>query len=584
MKMSTHIYGGMLRALMLAVPLAIASGSIVAKPAIKGYHDVKQPDGSMLKVRMIGDERGHFILTEDGYALMQNDQGEYVYAEIKADGERIATQTAAHNPADRNIKEKALLAKIGVPDINAICDQMESTRKATRGPGLYSSTYPTTGDQRSLVILVNFTDVKFDDKNDAEYKYSTYTSSANPAHAYWTDLMGKQGFNAFGGTGCVRDWFLDNSRDENGVSQFRPTFDLYGPVELPHTASYYGSNNSYGVDSRAYEMVIDACKLLDNEIDYTVYDRNGDGYVDNVYIFYAGLGEADYGGADTVWPHSWELSSGYKQFKLDGVTIDRYACSNETDNFARRPDGIGTFVHEFSHVLGLPDLYQTNDGTDCLTPGAYDIMDYGPYNNNSRTPPNYSAFERYALDWLKPQTFGVSDVYSLQHIADTNKAFIVHTDKEREYFLLECRRTKGWDRFIPGNGMLIWHIDYKKSVFTSNTVNNTKNHQYVDLIEANDRMERAYPFPGAIGVTDYAFSSWSGQDCMIALSEIADDGENITMRVANSDPNAAVDGIVMDEWTAAPEYYTLQGVRVAEPQAGQLLIRRSGSKAEKIIF
>ena len=156
----------------------------------------------------------------------------------------------------------------------------------------------------------------------------------------------------------------------------------------------------YGNDQRPEEMIIEACQMLDDTVDFSEYDRDGDGYIDNVFVFYAGRGEASGGASDTVWPHSWDITAATSvPYVFDGVRLDRYGCSNEWE--VDRPDGVGTFVHEFSHVMGLPDLYATKY-TGAFTPGAWSAMDYGPYNNDGCTPPLYSAFERYSLGWIEP--------------------------------------------------------------------------------------------------------------------------------------------------------------------------------------
>lgn len=480
--------------------------------------------------------------------------------------------------------------------------------RSTRGPGLYDYSFPCTGKQKVLVILVEFKDVKFNSKNKAQY-------SKTDAHTYFSEMLNKKGFDTYGGTGSARDWFLDNS---NG--KFDPEFDVYGPVSLPQNMKYYGANNYSGDDVRAYQMVVDACKALDGEINFRDYDRNGDGYVDNVYVFYAGYGEADSDEEDAVWPHSWEISSATAPnnwtsgdpLTLDGVNIDRYACSNETCGiigyddrgnsiYADRPDGIGTFVHEFSHVMGLPDLYYTGSYEDnsVFTPGAFSVMDYGPYNNDGRTPPNYSTYERYALDWITPEVMP-SGNRSLENLADCNKAFIVKTDREQEFFLFENRQQTGWDEYIPGHGMLVWHIDFDEQVFYDNAVNNTRNHQYVDLVEA-DNVQSEYsreadPFPGTRNKTSFgsltrpSLRSWSGGSTGVELTDISESGGKIFF-------TAAVEESAVDEIDAEPDVlltgdvYDMRGIKVGRVEEGRMppldsgvYIVKSATQTKKLLL
>ena len=250
-------------------------------------------------------------------------------------------------------------------------------------------------------------------------------------------------------------------------------------------------------------MVIDACNMLDDEIDFTQYDRDGNGIIDNIFIFYAGRGEATGGGANTVWPHSFTLAD--KGLRYDGLLLDTYGCTNEQvlggkDGKTLQTDAIGTFCHEFSHVLGLPDLYATTY-TTAITPGKWSIMDKGAYNNDSRTPPSYSSYERAALGWIEPPVFqfGESDI-ELRSLAESGQSFLLPGFKTGEYFLFECRVQDGWDSYIPGAGMLVWHIEFDQKVWDSNIVNNNPAYQHVELVKAHGDYhllpcaEDAFPF------------------------------------------------------------------------------------------
>lgn len=526
-KITNNLKRGLLRAMTVAMVAGIAA-SANAVPAKQGVLNVEQPDGTTLRVRLTGDEWSHLYTTEDGYPLLYDDAAGYVYANVAADGVLTPSSIVAVNAERRTPAAQAFLSSVNKEYVKL---QAPASRrnKGTRGIGLFDDTrYPVLGEQKALVILVEFQDVKFNSKNGSAYKYETIQDDYT-AHDYFSEMLNKEGFDHFGGTGSVRDWFLFNSRDEEGNPQFIPTFDVFGPVTLSNRMSYYGGNDYSGSDKRPDEMVTEACEALDDEIDFSEYDRDGDGMVDNIYVFYAGYGEADGGGDNTIWPHSWDVRNGGQNVTLDGVRLGRYGCSNETSYTTKIPDGIGTFTHEFSHVMGLPDLYATSY-TSSFTPGAYSVMDYGPYNNNGRTPPNYSAFERVALDWMTPRQFEYAEGdYVIPMLADTNVAYIVPCYKNgeinpNEYFLCEARQKVGNDKYIPGHGMLIWHVDYVKSVWDANRVNNTPAHQYVDLIEANGvRQEYARagtPFPGSGNVTEYVFTDWKKKDCGVEFSNI----------------------------------------------------------------
>jgi M6 family metalloprotease-like protein len=420
-------------------------------------------DGSVINIRKVGDEHFHYYCSESGINYVSDGTG---YQEIS---------------------ESDLQAR-----------RADARKKVQRRAG-FTSSYPTTGEQKGVVILVEYQDVKF--------------SVSTPLKAF-DHMLNKEGYSENGGTGSARDWFMDNS-----CGQFKPQFDVFGPVTLSQKRSYYGSNDSSGDDLRPYEMVTEACSLLDNEINFADYDRDGDGIVDNVYIFYAGPGEnLSCGEDDMVWPHSADIADYTNSiYKFDDVRINHYACSNEI-NDDDNMEGIGTFCHEFSHVLGLPDIYATNYSS-AFTPGDWSVLDSGPYNNDSRTPPYYTAYERYSLGWLTPKEIGKPARHTLDEIS-TNQAYIITTQTENEFFLLENRQQKGWDQYIPGHGMLIWHIDYSEALWNTNTVNNRKSHQNIDIEEADniqsDGTITGDPFPGTAGITSFtddtepSMCTWDG--------------------------------------------------------------------------
>lgn len=519
------LFRTLVMALCGAMPLAA-----MAVPAKPGPMQVTQADGSTITIRLYGDEYHHFCTTDDGY-LLTSDNGIYCYADIDAQGRTISSGLKASDAAARTAEAKAWLKGIDMTRVLGTMDAQARTRRAARGaaariaapafaqsastsmqkgPGLFPGThFPPKGKQKGLVILVEYNDVSMSKRYD-------------PLD-YFTRMLNEPGFSDLKATGSAVDFFRESS-----CGQFEPEFDVYGPVKLSRDRSYYGGNNFRGDDLHPEEMVREACELLDDEIDFSEYDRDGDGVVDNVFVFYAGGGEASGGGADTVWPHAWYLSEAYDVApEFDGVAVDRYACSNEWEG--SRPDGVGTFVHEFSHVMGLPDLYAT-EYTSSFTPGSWSCMDYGPYNNNGMTPPLYGAFERYALGWLTPTEIGSSRSVMLPPIGN-NVAGIIKASRN-EFFLLENRQQTGWDTYIPGHGMLVWHIDYDDYVWTSNTVNNTPSHQYVDIEEA-DGTQSEYTrdgdaFPGTGNNTSFTdntrpnMKTWSNRKMNLPLTGITE--------------------------------------------------------------
>ncbi len=510
--------------LFLTFFLAAGAATVYAVPAKPGLLNVTQADGSTLPVRLMGDERSHFYLSEDGY-LLSNDNDTYYYADVDTSGAVVRSNIRAARKELRDGVARDYLRRVDMERVYKAFEEragrVSAGRKSPmRGPGLFPGThFPSKGHQKAIVILVEYKDVKM---------------SLDDAHGYFDRMLNERGFSDYGGTGSAVDFF-----EESSLGQFCPQFDVFGPVTLSQDMKYYGGNDWYGNDQRPEEMIIEACQMLDDTVDFSEYDRDGDGYIDNVFVFYAGRGEASGGASDTVWPHSWDITAATSvPYVFDGVRLDRYGCSNEWE--VDRPDGVGTFVHEFSHVMGLPDLYATKY-TGAFTPGAWSAMDYGPYNNDGCTPPLYSAFERYSLGWIEPLPID-GPVNATLHPISTNQAGIIRTSDPDEYFLVENRQQTGWDAYIPGHGMLVWHIDYDENIWDSNRVNNTASHQYVDLEEA-DGSQSEYSrdgdsFPGASGITSFtddttpSMKTWSKERLNLPITDIAESaGGVITFKV-----------------------------------------------------
>ncbi len=549
----------------IAASLFITSTmTVVAVPAKPGLMPMTQPDGSVIEVRLMGDEFHHFYLSEDGYYLV-NDNGTYCYADIDDKGLTVSSGIKAEPANSRSAASMQYLSKVNMPRVletmqlraDARLSRLAQTThipapafaptasRAAAGPGLFPGThFPAMGEQKGLVILVEYQDVKM---------------TLDDPHDYFHRMLNQPGFSDYDGTGSAADFFAESS-----MGQFAPQFDVYGPVTLSKNRSYYGGNDWGGNDKNPADMVKEACDQLDGIIDFTEYDRDGDGEVDNVFIFYAGRGEASGGSDDTVWPHAWnvEYGIGYKP-TYDGVSVSRYACSNEWES--GRPDGVGTFIHEFSHVMGLPDLYATSY-TSSFTPGSWSCMDYGPYNNDGCTPPLYGAFERYALGWMEPMVIDGPLDASLEPIS-TNKAGIIKTAKNNEFFLLENRQQTSWDTYIPGHGMLIWHVDYNSSVWDSNKVNNTPSHQYVDIEEA-DGTQSEYTrdgdaFPGTSHVTSFtdttrpSMKTWGGQSLNKPITDIAESGAGlITFKVCGGRTEPMAGTVALEALEADDEGFT----------------------------
>lgn len=498
-----------------------------AVPADPRPRQVRQPDGTMLTIVVRGDERGHMVYTSDGVPLFHNAAtGAYEYAKL-SNGDIVGSGIVATEAGMRDANAKTYIGNLDVEAmIRKTAEKAKVGKYNVKQTRVRINDFPATGKQRCLVILMDFPDAKF--------------SIDNPKELF-TRMLNEEGFTyENGANGSVRDFYIASS-----FGKFQPEFDVVGPVTLSQSYRFYGENmGSSNTDVKFNEAIVDACEKLDNEVDFSQYDADGDGYVDNIYFFYAGYGEADTGVADYIWPHSYYLLQGYgTKLELDGVRVDRYSCGNEINGKDDNISGIGTFVHEFGHVLGLADHYATDSYAMYaqVDPGEWDTMASGSYNNNMHTPPLFSAFERAELGWLEytDLTTAVDETLTLPKLGDSNKAYRIKSPRnENEYYIFENRQQEGWDAYLPGHGLLLWHIDMDEDAWFDNIVNNDTEHQMVDIVEADGMPGPASyagdPFPGVNGVDEIELSSWWNNK-MVKVYDIVEEDGNIRLSLFGAD-------------------------------------------------
>jgi M6 family metalloprotease-like protein len=439
-----------------------------AIPAYRGAIKITQPDGSVLTFNLVGDENSHHAISTDGLVLLQDNDGFYRYATYSNGQLTAKGSPVAHDLGNRTTQETEFL-KSGkaVDELSMKCYAHRSPAKV-RASDYQIGDFPTKGDFRGIVILAEFTDAPF-----------TLDS------LFHSRMLNESGFSDDGATGSARDYYTAQS-----MGQFVPRFDVVGPVKLSHPISYYGKNATWpsSGDVRASQMIAEACQIAHDShgLDFSNYDLNNDGKVDMVYVIFSGYGENFGADANTIWPHKYELTSAGIDLNLNSKQLDTYACSAELfGNTGTQSCGIGALCHEFGHVLGFADHYNTTSSTTYEL-GRYDIMDYGSYNNDCHTPPAYNAFERMQLGWLIPtEVTEPKDGVTLKHIENSNEAYILRTTNKNEFFLLENRQQEGWDKYIQGKGMMITHLDFDMSVWNANTVNDEDSHRRFYLIPAD---------------------------------------------------------------------------------------------------
>ena len=532
-----------LNLIIIALALFLNTPLTHAVKAIPHPLTITQPDGSTLTIRLIGDEFGHYQSTEDGFKIKKNNKGYFVYDLNNSTSVDKSTEIIARDASKRTPNERQLLQTMRATSealqLNTTPNQRSKNFNRQRVTTIQRA-FPIVGTPKSLVILVNF--------SDKSYVVPT------PQTAF-TNLLNQSGYTDNEATGSARDYFMAAS-----YGKFAPQFDVVGPYTLPYTLDFYGKNDADDYDTNPQQMIIDACSVANtNGVDFTQYDTDNDGMVDNVFVYYAGYNEAEGGPANTIWPHRWFLDD--YSTKFDGKTVFDYACTSELKGTSNADMcGIGTFCHEFGHVLGLPDYYHTK--ADKNTLNDWHIMDSGAYNNEGRTPPTYSVYDRFFLGWLTPEQINTPNDYTLLPIyqgtslpANTNQqAYLLSATTHNlnggnplpsEFFMLEYRKKTGWDYFLPGEGMLIWHIDYNASAWDENTPNN-----YTGTSQTPSSHMRVYlqPLSGSTTTPGAAFSTgsftpstWSGTDINRAISSINKTPNNVTFKLlggAPIDPNA----------------------------------------------
>lgn len=412
----------------IAVLLGVAAAwSMPARPGVRAYAD---PAGREYQFTLVGDEFFHQYVDADGNAFIRDEEG--YFHPVGEEASELSLRVASEQRRLRRIPAAI-----------------------RRSPGEENlSQVQHIGDVRIPIILVQYQDLKFRDKSPVATFSRFFTEDPRSAKNYFETQSG---------------------------GQFRPQFDLYGPVTLPNIRSFYGRNTLEGGDRAVGQMVAEACQAADRSLDFSIYDYNGDGECDVIIIVYAGDGEASsnaYNAADAIWPCQWDLeTSDYgKALQLDDTKVNMFAVFNELngDNL-NKIDGVGTFCHEFSHCLGLPDFYDTQYGPH-FGMGDWSIMDHASYNDNGYTPIGYSAYEKEFMGWIEIPEAKENTLYTLTPMNLKDEATdmavrLTNNADPDEYYILENRKKQGWDAFMPAEGMLITHFTYSATAWDKNQVN-----------------------------------------------------------------------------------------------------------------
>lgn len=485
--------------------LILLLASVSALHAVIAYNkpiNVTQPDGTVLTIRIHGDEFLHW--TTCGNSLVaKGADGYWRYASFNADGivKAQGGKVLSNMPGNGSniIPPPAAVA-------NAMQKRTAMTKRMNHASPSVSKTSPplSTGEKHFLILLIEFSDKSF-------------TKQTSDFEA----LLNSDNYTYNGATGSVKKYYNDVS-----FNQFNPVFDIYGPIRVPYTSAQCANDD--------LDAVIYACEFADTQydLDFTRYCNADPSLVDNVFFFFPGYNKAEGGGEGTIWPHAVTYYSPF--LSLDGVGIYHYGCTSEfKGSSGETMAGIGTFCHEFGHVIGLPDFYDTDYGTNGqgMALQTLSLMSSGNYNNEGKTPPYFTYEEKHILGWDNGLTL-LSEGSNTLEKTSANKAYYSPTATDGEYYLYESRPCEGWDAYTYAPGMAIYHIDKSNYMMpdgataaehwaAGRTINAFASHQCMDLVETvYPESEVIYideiTFPGCRNVTSFTSStspsakSWSG--------------------------------------------------------------------------
>jgi len=493
-------------------------------PAYPFPVEIIQTDGTKIVVIQKGDEYVKWAQTIDGYSLMRNKSGVFEYSTISDGNDMIPSGIQARNQSERSVSDIQFLSKTSK---GLVYSKSQVTRlKSLSNLYLKSAqkSFPTSGSRKLICILIGFTDKTFT-KTKADFE----------------NLFNQVGYTADGATGSVSDYYKENS-----YNRFNLSVTVAGPYSAAHNMAYYGANNANGDDANPGALVSEAVTLANPSVNYSDFDNDGDGKVDGVCVIHAGFGEENTGvSADAIWAHSSNISP----ITLDGKSVSSYFCSSEIrGNSGTGITRIGVICHEFGHVLGAADYYDTNytDNGAYEGTGTWDIMAGGAWNNNGATPAHHNPYTKiYTYGWATTNGLTSGANITLDNAElNSNSFYRINTTTSNEYFLIENRQKQNFDRYIPGHGMIIYHVD-GNFISTAGNEINVGSHQGMYPVCANatgnpptvygDINNSGLPFPGTGNKTLFTDTttpnshSWSGSNTGMPITNITENSINKTV-------------------------------------------------------
>lgn len=345
--------------------------------------------------------------------------------------------------------------------------------KGQRAISTQNNYVPHMGTITIPVVLVNFKDVKFKINKPKEAFEQLFNS----------DTQADLGNGNRRNYGSVAKYFRDMSH-----GAFTPKFKVYDPVTVDQPETYYGGKHEKdNNDEDPWQLVKDALKLVEDQVtedDITSFCSDGK-TIDCVYIVYAGLGQ-NYGGDGTT---VWANCSTTRGATLRGKDVRWYTMSGELspvkikDSTIPVVNGLGVICHEFSHSLGLPDMYPTEESAYLNNQEMeyWDLMDGGEYTHAGFCPTAYTAFEKEQMGWqvdIKTLDSDASVTMTTSTEQGGTAYKIVNPQNDKEYLMLEYIQRKGWNKYLFGNGLLVYHVCLPSETLYLGTHLNNDAHGY----------------------------------------------------------------------------------------------------------
>jgi M6 family metalloprotease-like protein len=513
---------------------------VYAMPAYPGLVQIKQPDGEEISVYLRGDEKVHWMESPDGYSLLYDKNKRIVYAMANEAGNMVPSSIVFQSRQLRSSVIEKQLASIpknlrySASQVNTLKEIWNLTNHSIKKASLRA----TTGTVRAICVLVQFPDKPLT-KTKEEFE----------------QLLNQPGYSLDGALGSVHDFYYENS-----YGQLNLDITVIGPYTANHNLIYYGGNDQNGYDNYTHieELAKSAAAYAFNQsgIDPADYDNDNDGYIDAFHFIYAGRGEESGGGANAIWAHESEFSD--SDIDIGNKKLNVYSCSPELRNGSGGITRIGVICHEMGHIFGAPDFYDA-DGSDSggsfTGTGRWDLMADGSWNYDGSCPAHINMYQKIKLGWVNPVTLNAPQtITNMLNSAENAIAYTYNTSVPNEYYVLENRQKKGFDSYVPGSGLLIYHVSVENIDILYNQVNNAHPQKMYPVcasstFEVPGTTPNSYgyintagcPFPGTSGktaFTDYTTPSaitWEGTVSAKPITEICESGEMISFKFMQPD-------------------------------------------------